>query len=155
MTEPQHIYVDRYDHAFKLIDGVWVELIPCTTGVEKRLRKPCADQNINICVAEGCYAESCIKENGMKFTTIWTLRGLPLRERINRTLDLWAMCTADWLPKRVTYWITIRQIAKATMTSQNVPATSLDNVLQNLGNVREGKPLEQFKWDESKLRAVQ
>lgn len=84
----------------------------------------------------------------MKFTTIWSLPGLPLKERVNRTLDLWAMCSADWLPKRMTYWITLRQIGKATMTSQNVPATSLDNVLQNLGNIKDGKPLEQFKWSE-------
>lgn len=88
----------------------------------------------------------------MHFMSIW-FPGYPmsLRERIDRTLDLWAMCMVDWLPKRASYWITMRMIGKATMTSQNVPATSLDNVLTNLGNVREGKPLEQFKWDESML----
>lgn len=86
----------------------------------------------------------------MRFTTIWSLPELPIKERIDRTLDLWSMNLADILPSRVTYWITMRQIGKATMTSQNVPATSLDNVLTNLGNVREGKPLEQFKWAETK-----
>lgn len=86
----------------------------------------------------------------MKFTTIWSLPGLPLKERIDRTKDLWSMNMADYLPKRVVYWITMRQIGKATMTSQNVPATSLDNVLQNLGNVKDGKPLIQFQWTEPK-----
>jgi hypothetical protein len=52
----------------------------------------------------------------------------------------------DILPKRVRYWIAMREIGKATMTSQNVPATSLDNVLDNLGNLKDGKPLVQFKW---------
>jgi hypothetical protein len=110
--------------------------------------KPCADRNTNICVAEGCFAESCIKENNMRFTTIWDFTmPMALRERINRTLDLWAMCMADWLPKRAVYWITMRQLGRATMTSQNVPATSLDNVLTNLGNIKNGKPLEQFEWE--------
>lgn len=86
----------------------------------------------------------------MRFTTIWTLPGLPLRERINRTLDLLCLILADILPKRLVYWIAFRQIGRATKTSQNVPATSLDNLLRNIGNVREGKPLEQFEWHESK-----
>ena len=86
----------------------------------------------------------------MKFTSIW-FPGYPmsLKEKINRTLDLWAMCVPDWLPKRLSYWIALRMIGKATITSQNVPATSLDNVLRNLGHIREGKPLEAFQWHES------
>lgn len=78
----------------------------------------------------------------MKFTTIWSLPGLPLKERINRTLDCWSLNIADLLPKRLAYWITIRQIGKATMTSRNVPATPLDDILRNLGNIREGKVVE-------------
>jgi hypothetical protein len=89
----------------------------------------------------------------MRFTHIWFrwVRGypMPLKEKIERTKDLWSMCMADWLPRRASYWIAMRQIGKATMTSQNVPATSLDNVLRNLGNVKDGKPLEQFVWHES------
>jgi hypothetical protein len=86
----------------------------------------------------------------MKFTSIW-FPGYPmaLKEKVSRTLDLWSMILADILPKRVVYWITMRQIGKATMTSQNVPATSLDNVLQNLLNIREELPLEPFLWHES------
>lgn len=91
----------------------------------------------------------------MRFTTIWTLPGLSLTERLNRTLDLWAMLFYDILPKRVVYWIALRAIGKATMTSQNIPATSLDNVLQNLHNIREDKPLEQFKWHESMRHPVE
>lgn len=84
----------------------------------------------------------------MKFTTIWSLRGLPLKERIDRTLDCWSLSLEGILPKRVVYWIAMRQIGRATMTSQNVPATSLDNVLRNLLNIKNGKPLERFEWSE-------
>jgi hypothetical protein len=92
----------------------------------------------------------------MKFTSIW-FPGYPMtfREKIERTKDLWSMCMVDWLPKRASYWITMRMIGKATMTSENVPATSLDNVLTNLGNVREGKPLEAFSWSEKTLKVVE
>lgn len=90
----------------------------------------------------------------MRFTTIWSLPGLPLHERIDRTKDLWSMNLADILPKRVVYWIAMRQIGHATKTSQNVPATSLDNVLENLHNIRHGKPLVQFKWTEKKNRVT-
>lgn len=81
----------------------------------------------------------------MKFTTIWSLPGLPLKERIDRTLDLWSMNVADILPKRVAYWVALRQIGKATMKSPHVPATPLDDVLRNLGRIREGKEVE--RWE--------
>lgn len=86
----------------------------------------------------------------MRFRSIW-FPGYPMafKEKVNRTLDLWSMKLADILPKRAVFWITMRQIGKATMTSQNVPATSLDNVLQNLQNIWEGEPLVPFLWHES------
>jgi hypothetical protein len=88
----------------------------------------------------------------MRFTSIW-FPGYPMsvREKIERTKDLWAMNIHGVLPKRVRYWVAMRQIGLATMTSQNVPATSLDNVLRNLGNVKDGKPLETFIWNEEKV----
>jgi len=89
----------------------------------------------------------------MRFTTIW-FPGYPmaLKEKIDRTKDLWAMCVYDILPKRVQYWVAMRAIGKATMTSQNIPATPLDNILTNLGNLKDGKPLEQFQWNEEKVK---
>jgi hypothetical protein len=88
----------------------------------------------------------------MRFKSIW-FPGYPmaLKEKIERTKDLWSMNVYDILPKRVRYWVALQAIGKATMTSQNVPATSLDNVLDNLGRIKDGKPLVQFKWDESML----
>lgn len=90
----------------------------------------------------------------MRFTSIWfrwvRKYPMPLKEKIERTKDLWSMNVYDILPKRVQYWVAMRAIGKATMTSQNVPATSLDNVLRNLGNIKDGKPLEQYEWTEPK-----
>lgn len=88
----------------------------------------------------------------MRFTSIW-FPGYPmaLKEKIDRTKDLWSMNVDSILPKRVRYWVALREIAKATTTSQNIPATTLDNILTNLGNVKDGNPLEQFEWDESML----
>ncbi len=86
----------------------------------------------------------------MRFWSIW-LPGYPmaLSEKINRTKDWAAMELERLLPKRAAYWIAMVQIGRATMTSQNVPATSLDNVLDNLGRIKDGKELVQFKWHES------
>jgi hypothetical protein len=68
----------------------------------------------------------------MRFTTIWTLPGLPLGERILRTRDWAAQKTGSYLPKRVCYWVTLHEIAKATRDSDNVPATPLEEILKNL-----------------------
>jgi hypothetical protein len=81
-------------------------------------------------------------ETRMRFTTIWSLPGLPLKERIDRTLDLWSLNLADFLPRRVAYWVAMRQIGRATMKSPHVPATPLDDVLENLHRIRHGKEVE-------------
>lgn len=68
----------------------------------------------------------------MRFRTIWSLRGLPLRERLARTRDWAAMKIAANLPLRIRFWVTILEIGHATSKSENVPATPLDEVLNNL-----------------------
>lgn len=86
----------------------------------------------------------------MRFWSIWR-PGYPmaLSEKIERTKDWASMELERLLPKRAAYWVAMVQIGRATKTSQNVPATSLDNVLENLGRVKDGRPLEQFKWHET------
>lgn len=81
----------------------------------------------------------------MRFTTIWSLPGLPFKERIDRTLDCWALNAADWMPKRLAFWVAYRQIGSATMKSAHVPATPLDVVLKNIQNIRDGKPIEAWR----------
>jgi len=40
----------------------------------------------------------------MKLTTIWTLKGLPLKERLARTQEWAWMNLAHHLPRRLAYW---------------------------------------------------
>ena len=40
----------------------------------------------------------------MKLTTIWTLRGMRLRDGVKETGNSLALLTASHLPKRVKYW---------------------------------------------------
>ena len=39
----------------------------------------------------------------MKLTTIWTLKGMPLRERFNRTGELMLIKLAHHLPRKLAY----------------------------------------------------
>lgn len=60
------------------------------------------------------------------------MSGYPLKERIIRTKNWVAQEVAARLPKSVKYWATMQSMAHATMTSKNVPATPLDEILRNL-----------------------
>lgn len=68
----------------------------------------------------------------MKLSTIWSLRYMTLTERLIRTRDWGAMAVAARLPKRIRYWTTILEVAKATQDSPNIPATPLDSILKKL-----------------------
>lgn len=68
----------------------------------------------------------------MRLRTIWSTPGLPLIERLRRTRDWSALQVVAALPLRVRYWTTIVEIGKATMTSENVPATPLNDILHHL-----------------------
>jgi hypothetical protein len=70
----------------------------------------------------------------MILRTIWTLRGLPLKERLARTRDSLASSIGGHLPLRIRYWVTLQEIGHATAKSPNVPATPLDYVLQHLAH---------------------
>jgi hypothetical protein len=68
----------------------------------------------------------------MRFRTIWTMPAMTIKERLRRTLDWAAMKVAANLPLRVRYWVAILEIGHATAKSPNVPATSCDEILNNL-----------------------
>jgi hypothetical protein len=68
----------------------------------------------------------------MRFRTIWSLRGSPLKERLLRTLDWAAMKVAANLPVRVRFWTTILEVGHATAKSPEVPATDLTYILNHL-----------------------
>lgn len=70
----------------------------------------------------------------MRLKTIWTLPSMSTMERLRRTREWTAMEVARKLPRKVKYWVTIQELAKATKDSVNVPATPLDDILKNLSN---------------------
>lgn len=70
----------------------------------------------------------------MRFRTIWTMPAMTLSERLRRTRDWAARAVAEKLPLRIRYWVTLQEIGRATMKSENVPATPLDEILQGLAS---------------------
>jgi hypothetical protein len=57
----------------------------------------------------------------MRLTTIWTLRGMKLRDRFKQTYDLLAMKTANRLPNRVKYWAFVLVGTRAMNGNDIVP----------------------------------
>lgn len=55
----------------------------------------------------------------MKLTTIWTLRGLPIQERFNRTGEWLCRSIAHKLPKKIAYWSFIDTTCKFTVINPN------------------------------------
>lgn len=72
----------------------------------------------------------------MRLRTIWSIP-MEFTERLRRTRDWAAMTFASKLPLRIRYWCTLQEIGRATMTSPNIPATPLDEVLQGLAKPKE------------------
>lgn len=68
----------------------------------------------------------------MRFATIWSMPTMSFAERLRRTRDWLAIKTACAIPLRVRFWVTMLELGKATMDSENVPATPLDQILRNL-----------------------
>lgn len=69
----------------------------------------------------------------MKLSTIWSLPGLPLSERLKRTRDSLALSAAAALPKRVRFWATVLNINHATIKINSVVgATTVDQIMKNM-----------------------
>lgn len=70
----------------------------------------------------------------MKLTTIWTLRGLPLRERLHRTSELWWFYTAPrFLPRRLRYGVLIVEGVRQIRPNEVVPEVPFMDVLARAG----------------------
>ena len=65
----------------------------------------------------------------MKLTTIWTLPGLPLRERISRTQEWGWRTTAHHLPRRLAYWSFIDTGVRTMKPDEEVPAVTFMDLL--------------------------
>lgn len=66
----------------------------------------------------------------MRISTIWTIGGMSLSERIRRTVDTTACSLAYRLPKRVKYWAFIHVGARA-MGNRVVPEALYMDVLKD------------------------
>ena len=68
----------------------------------------------------------------MRLSTIWTLHNMSTIERVRRTREWANISLARKLPAKLRYWVTVSELAKATVDSPNVPATPLEEILRNL-----------------------
>jgi hypothetical protein len=69
----------------------------------------------------------------MRFTTIWTLPAMTLRERLNRTGE-WAAIKVAWaLPRRVLYWSAVR--AAVTVEPSSDPSgVTVSQMMATIGH---------------------
>lgn len=70
----------------------------------------------------------------MKFSMIWSLSGLSLRERINRTKELWWRKAAHRLPRRLAYWSFIDTGARTIGDFEIVPEVTFVSILSRMEN---------------------
>lgn len=63
----------------------------------------------------------------MILTTIWTMKGMSLKERIRRTKDCLALSLAGRLPARVRYWVVVVEGGRAAI-NKPVPYDGPDGV---------------------------
>lgn len=70
----------------------------------------------------------------MRLKTIWTLRGMALKERFRRTGEWAAMEVAIRLPQKIKYWVAVLEIGKVTSKTPGKPVMdiTLDEILSKL-----------------------
>jgi hypothetical protein len=75
----------------------------------------------------------------MRLTTIWTLRGMPLRERLGRTGEWIVQTIAHRLPRRLAYWSFIDSTARYSSRNPNaiVPSIAAIDVIAEFPGVPE------------------
>jgi hypothetical protein len=66
----------------------------------------------------------------MKLSTIWTLRGMAFRERLNRTSEAGILWLAAHLPRRLAYWSFIVTANRAMKSTDVVPEVRFMDMLQ-------------------------
>lgn len=69
----------------------------------------------------------------MRLSTIWTLKGMPLRERLNRTGEYVASTIAYHLPKRIAYWSYIHTGVRHMEANEVVPEVRYTEILERAG----------------------
>ena len=68
----------------------------------------------------------------MRLTTIWTLRGMALPERLRRTSEWAVMRIAHRLPRRLAYWSYIDSGVRTMRPDDVVPEVGYTDLLQRM-----------------------
>ena len=68
----------------------------------------------------------------MRLSTIWTLRGMALHERLNRTNEWVLLGIAHRLPRRLAYWSFIDSGVRAMEDTDVVPDVRYMDLLQRM-----------------------
>lgn len=68
----------------------------------------------------------------MRLRTIWTLRGMPLRERLNRTGEATVRGLAHRLPRRLAYWSFIDTGVRHMKPDEVVPEVPFMALLERM-----------------------
>lgn len=68
----------------------------------------------------------------MKLRTIWTLRGMSVRERLNRTGEVMVQGLAHRLPRRLAYWSFIDTGGRHIQGYEVVPEVRYTDLLARL-----------------------
>lgn len=70
----------------------------------------------------------------MRLKTIWTLPAMSIRERVRRTVDLFALQIAAKMPDRVRLWATILSInevaARPEFSRRAIGSITVDDLLR-------------------------
>lgn len=70
----------------------------------------------------------------MKLTTIWTLSGMSLRERVRRTNEAAIRGLAHRLPRRLAYWSFIDTGVRHIASNETVPDVRYTDLLERAGS---------------------
>ena len=68
----------------------------------------------------------------MRFFTIWTLKGLSLKERLSRTKEWGALKIAHKLPKIIKYWTCIEVATGVVRGDQHPETVTIGQMLRKL-----------------------
>lgn len=66
----------------------------------------------------------------MRLSTIWTLRGMSLRERLNRTAELALIKIAHRMPRRLAYRVYIDVGVRNIRSDEVIPEVTYMDILQ-------------------------
>lgn len=72
------------------------------------------------------------KATHMRLRTIWTLPGLPLAERLDRTADTLCLRLAQRFPKRLAYWAFVAIGGRAMRPDDIVPEVGYSELFNRM-----------------------